>query len=345
MSEKNNSFMNFWRAVAWTVVYVFIMWAILRGLFGFNMFSIAHLTKLWNLQLHGFAGLVFGILVLAAIPLYVATTVLTVRNQEMPVKIPLPKCLTEGRPVPEPQKVVPVVEMRETLPPLPVGVPQELRESFMRAKKNYGARQMSVFNRPNAPLDSSAPGATLTPMSEPVTESAAVPQIEDTSAYGGMPIPTDFDIDAPMDSEQSNDVPVFADINFGDDKDDVKSTSNTSAPVSESGVAKYRDSLRDARIEATTNGDLIVANGFVIAVHDDEDFWVTDEVDWFAAGKQKPSPIAALKKAQSEQSLKPVLYLVTDSIMDLDKVVAEWTTDGITVVKDKDELVRVLKSA
>ena len=161
MSDKKKSFANFWRAVAWTGIYVFVMWAILRGLFNFNMFSVAHLTKLLHLQLHGFAGAVFGILVLAAVPLYVATTVLTVRNKEMPVKLPLPKCLTEAKPAPKPEPVVPVVTARETLPPVRAGVPMEMRETFMRAQKNYGARQMSVFNRPNAPMNSDAPAGAV----------------------------------------------------------------------------------------------------------------------------------------------------------------------------------------
>lgn len=337
MSSEKKSLANFWRAVAWTCIYVFVMWAILRGLFNFNMFSIAHLTRLWNLQLHGFAGLVFGILVLAAVPLYVATTVLTVRNKEMPVKLPLPKCITEGRPAPEPEKVVPVVETREILPPLPAGVPEELRESFMRAKKNYGVRQRSVFNRPNVPADSGA--QTVAVETAPVAESVADPLVEDTAAYGGMPIPTDFDIDAPTNSAPTADVPVFADINF-DDED--KTAANAPAQIPESPIVQMRNWLCEKGVNADVAGDLIVANGFAIAVHDDGDFWVADEVDWFAPGKQKPSPIAALKKARAEQNMKPVLYLATDTIMDLEKLSTEWTADGIAVVKSREELVGVV---
>ena len=331
MSSEKKSFTNFWRAVAWTGIYVFVMWAILRGLFNFNMFSVAHLTKLLHLQLHGFAGFVFGILVLAAVPLYVATMVLTVRNKEMPVKLPLPKCFTDAPPAPTPAPVVPVVTANETLPELRAGVPPEMRETFMRAKKNYGARQMSVFNRPNAPVKANQ--TELVP--EPVTESVVATKVEDVPAYGGIPIPTDFDIDAS--AETSNDVPVFADINFDDD-DSAKDTT----AADESPTEKVCALLRAVGVDANVAGDLIVANGYAIAVHDDDDFWVPDELDWFAAGKQKPSPIAALKKAESEQNLKPILYLATNSIMDIEEKSAEWIADGIMVVTDKDDLRKVL---
>ncbi len=351
MSSEKKSFANFWRAVAWTGIYVFVMWAILRGLFNFNMFSIAHLTKLLHLQLHGFAGAVFGILVLAAVPLYVATTVITVRNKEMPVKLPLPKCLTEAKPAPKPEPVVPVVTATETLPPLRAGVPAEMRETFMRAQKNYGARQMSVFNRQAASVsvtpgvasvDAPAVTPVAEPVREPITESVAATKTEDVATYGAMPIPTDFDMDAPTGAGTDVDVPVFADINFDDDN----TPAGAGETVEESPIDKVLNFLRGAGVDANVaSGDLIVANGCAIAVHDDDDFWVPDEIDWFAAGKQRPSPIAALRRAREEQGLKPVLYLATDSIMDLDKNSAEWTSDGIKVVKDSEDLLNILNAA
>ena len=338
MSSEKKSFANFWRAVAWTGIYVFIMWAILRGLFNFNMFSVAHLTKLLHLQLHGFAGLVFGILVLAAVPLYVATTVITVRNKEMPVKLPLPKCLTETPPAPKPEPVVPVVTATETLPPPRAGVPAEMRETFMRAQKNYGARQMSVFNRQTAPAVAPVVTPVAEPVCEPITESVAATNVEDMAAYGGMPIPTDFDIDAPMGAGTDVDVPVFADINFDDDDTPAGAVET----AEESPIDKVLNFLRGAGVDAKAHDDLIVANGCAIAVHDDDDFWVPDEIDWFAAGKQRPSPIVALRRAREEQGLKPILYLATNSIMDIDKNSAEWIADGIMVVTDKDDLGKVL---
>ncbi|MBP5485964.1 MAG: hypothetical protein J6Y07_04655 [Alphaproteobacteria bacterium] len=350
MSGEKKSLFEFWPAVAWTGVYVFIMWAVLRGLFNFNMFSVAHLTKLGHLQLHGFAGAVFGILVLAAVPLYVATTVLAIRTKTMPIKIPLPKCFTETPPAPAPEPVVPVVVEQEILPSLPAGVPAEMRENFMRAQKNYGSRQMSVFNRQNAKDKSEVSIEQGEIIPKPVVETVsastiedvvpkaenAAPKTEDVAAYDGMPIPTDFDMDAPIDTADV-DVPVFADINFDDDEDD------SAKGEPESSLAKVCDWLRNNGIDASVDNDLIVANGYAVAVHDDEDFWVPDEIDWFAAGKQRPSPIVALKTAQKDKNLKPVLYLVTDSIMDLDKNSAEWNSDGIIVIKDKDEFLKLLR--
>ena len=336
-SEKKSS-SGFRHAVAWTVVYVFLMWLILGGLFNFNMFSVAHWVKLLHLHLHGFAGLVFGILILAAVPLYVATTVLAVRNKEMPVKIPLPKCLTETAPAPKPAPAAPVVTSQEPLPELRSGVPAEMRETFMRAQKNFGARQMSVFNRPNgavAPDETVEAKAEL--VAEPVTESVSNTKAEDVATYGGMPIPADFDMDVP--SSDSN-VPVFADINFGDE--DEKDSESSNEPNQESKNSAVYDMLRAKGISVTRSEDLIIANGFAVAVHDDDDFWVADEIDWFAAGKQRPSPIVALKKAQSEHNLKPVLYLRSNNIMDLDKKSEEWAADGIIIVKDEQNLMNVL---
>ena len=295
------------------------------------------MTKLLHLQLHGFAGAVFGILVLAAVPLYVATTVLTVRNKEMPVKLPLPKCLTERAPAPKPEPVVPVVTARETLPPVRAGVPMEMRETFMRAQKNYGARQMSVFNRQNAPVNPDASAGVDNrdePVREPIAEPVGAAKSEDVAAYGAMPIPTDFDMDASADTA---DVPVFADINFDDDNGGAPSDGGV--PAGESPVEKVCAWLRAAGVDAVVHDDLIVANGYAIAVHDDDDFWVPDEIDWFAAGKQRPSPIVALRRAREERGLKPILYLGADSIMDLDKNSAEWISDGIKVAKSREELV------
>ena len=332
MSDKQKSLVEFWRAFAWTVLYVLVVYAIMRGLFSFNIFSVAHLAKLRHLELHSLPGFVFGILVLAAVPLYVATTVLTVRNKDFPIKIPLPKCFTETTPVVVPQSVAPLVTEQEPLPELPVGVPAEMRETFMRAKKNYGARQMSVFNRPNA---STTQTGQIKP--EPITESVSAGAVEDVAEYGGMPIPSDFDIDT---SASNSDVPVFADINFDDD-DDSKEISEINPKTENSSVC---EKLCAAGVDAKLCDDLIVAGNFAIAVHDDDDFWVPDDTDWFAAGKQKPSPIAALKKAQSEQNLQPIFYLRSGAIMDNEKYFAQWTADGITIVTEEKDLLNIVGS-
>ncbi len=330
---------NNWRAVVWTGFYIAIVWAILRGLFGFNLFSGAQWAQMANIHLHGFAGLVFGLLILAAVPLYVATTVLTIRNKAVPIKVPLPNCFAPAPKPKEPDSPAPLVTERETLPVLPHGVPQEMREIFMRVRKNYGARQMSVFNK--APMEGisnahinqqvaqqeTAPDKDFVPMftTQPVANTSA------SDETPGLPIPEDFDVD------QYSDVPVFADINFDDDDENIGQE-----PITPDEQSELLEFLTVSGLDASRQDDLIIANGFAIAAHTDSDFWVADELDWFAAGKQKPSPIAALLKIK--EKYRPVIYLGTTNIMDFDTVSATWTDAGIIVVTDRDELLKLLES-
>lgn len=314
-------------AVAWTVFYVFFMWVILRCLFNFDIFSVAHLAKLRAVELHGFPGLVFGVLILAAVPLYVATTVLMTRNKSWPIKIPLPKCF---EPVPVKEEVVPVVPVvteQETLPQLHPGVPAEMRESFMRARKNYGVRQMSVFNKPMTMQATDVPKSAPTPISQMATE-----MTQDDVAESVFPVPTDFDVEPDKDYG----VPVFSDVNFDDDAQDEKS------PIDD--LCEFLDG---AGHNATrTDNDLIAVDNFVIAVHDDDDFWVADDTDWFASGKQKPSPIVALQNACAENdTLRPVLYLAEQNIMDVNEQTAKWRATGIEVITDRDELLKMIQNS
>lgn len=345
MKKLFDSFVANWRVIVWSVLYIATMWAVLRGLFGFNMFSSAHWARMANIQLHGFAGLVFGLMVLAAVPLYVATTVLTVRNKALPINIPLPNCFTPPPPEPQEQPAhTPVVMAQEPLPELPHRAPQEMREVFMRAKKNYGARQMSAFNKtlmadfaPTMPQPLSQ--ATPQPVSEQAPESGqstfdAVPDaVQDTNV--GLPIPDSFDLV----SSSDYDVPVFSNINFDDDKiPDNQQKDDVSDVQSE--LCEF---LSDVGIDATVRDNLIITNDFAIATHDDSDFWVADELDWFAAGKRKPSPIAALTAVRDE--LKPVLYLGAANIMDFDTLSQHWRDSGINVVSNRDELLKLIQAS
>ena len=51
-----------------------------------------------------------------------------------------------------------------------------------------------------------------------------------------------------------------------------------------------------------------------------EDFWIADEIDWFAPGKQKPSPIVELFTAARDNGVRPILYLAAKNVMDLEKL-------------------------
>ena len=134
MADAKDFYKKWRHVLVWTACYIFVMWLILRGLFNFNMFSAAHWLKMLHVELHGFPGFVFGIMILAAVPLYIATTVFVCRTQKTPVKIPLPKCLAEKPKKPEPEKPKPVVTEQEVLVDLPKGVPAEMREVFMRTQ-------------------------------------------------------------------------------------------------------------------------------------------------------------------------------------------------------------------
>ncbi|MBO4480184.1 MAG: hypothetical protein J5742_00980 [Alphaproteobacteria bacterium] len=343
MAESKNFSPEFWRAVAWTGIYVFIMWAVLRGLFHFNMFSAAHWAKMARIELHGFAGFVFAILILAAVPMYIATTLFTLRNKVMPIKFPLPNCLVKPATESKPFVQEPIVSEAEVLPQLPQGVPAEMRETFMRARKNYGVHQMSVFNRPAKFDDTPLPVPQVEhvrPVSNNVenitasTRSNVTKNI--TAEESDFPIPTDFDTPVAKDS----DVPVFSDINFDDDEED------SSSDTEQQNVPEYiaiNEIISGAGHKTAVQGNLIVVGDFAIAVHNDDDFWVADEIDWFAAGRQKPSPIIELMNAQKNDKLQPVLYLGADNIMDLDKLTKEWRKDGIDIVTSTDDLLNLIK--
>lgn len=319
MTIGKDFFTKYWRAIAWTCGYILIMWTILHGLFNFNMFSIAHLTRLTHLELHGFAGLVFGLLILAAVPLYIATTVLTIRNQSVPIKIPMPKCFTP--PPPEPAPVPePVVTEQETLPELHAGVPHEMRESFMRARKNYGVRQMSVFNRPNG-----APA-----VSKPSPEFIENKVTSSSNESGAFPIPADFDIDTP---DTESDIPVFSDIDFDDNVSDSGATDTN---------VDLQSYLSDLGISSETSGNLIIAGNFAIAVHADDDFWVADDIDWFAAGRQKPSPIVELLRAHDNDGKTPIFLIEQNNIMDFEQNVQKWRDSGIVITTNRAELPDII---
>lgn len=283
--------------------------------------------RLSRIELHGFPGLVFGLLVLAAVPIYVATTVLTVRNKSVPIKIPLPKCFapaSDAAPVETPQ---PIVTEQEALPELRPGVPPEMREVFMRAQKNRGARQQSVFNKS---MNFRAMDTSITPVVEPV------PVADADTSDNVFPVPTDFDVDTNMDYG----IPVFADVDFGDSGADA----SPDVADAESPVEDLCKSICDSGMTAHIEKDLIIADNFAVAVHDDDDFWVADDFDWFAAGRQKPSPIVSLLNAKNTNAKKPIFYMGKQNIMDFDSMVEKWRADGIEIITDRDALIEKLNT-
>ena len=354
MKKIKDFLINSRRTIVWTIFYCLVMWSILRYLFNFDMLRADHWKKLLTVELHGFAGLVFGILVLAAVPLYIATTVLTVRNKSVPIKIPRPACFNPS-PKKEESEPEPTVVEQEVLPELRPGVPAEMRDSFMRAKKRYGVRQQSVFNRtanatygadkavPKADVSKTSEAPDVAPVmfhdlpmggAEKVSNNVSKNTV-DTDENPDFPIPKDFDVVGADAGDY--DVPVFSEINFDDESNDTNNADESE--ISPDAVCEI---LNAAGVSARVDGDLIKTDKFVIAVHGDNEFWVADEFDWFASGKQRPSPIVKLLGVRDADGLSPILYLPCDNIMDLDKLIPEWEKSGIKVVRNEKELMDIV---
>lgn len=318
------------------------------------MFSYSDWNKLLHAELHGFAGFVFGILILAALPLYIATTVLVVRN-DAPLfkpdwsKIPvLPKLLTlftpttdapaeaattTAEPQPEPAPQQPTPE------PLPDGLPMEMRAIFMRARHAPGRPQVSAFDMSHLNVGAHPDEISMqSQRPEPVMEMAANTATSGTTTDltdGSMPLPTDFDLPAPDGTENMLNVadtaPVFTEINFDDSAPSIP----TDQTADTEPVTKY---LQSKSIDFKQDGDIIITPTLAIASHTSNDFWIADDDTWFATGMSRPSPAAAAINAAAKHGLRPVLYLGATNIMDLDARRATWESAGITVVTTPEDI-------
>ncbi len=325
-------------ALIWTACYFAMMWIILAGLFQFNMFSAAHWSHLMRAQLRGFPGFVFGILILAAAPMYVATTMLIVRTGKPLFTIPVPKV---------PQRLAKLIHCKSQSssttdtadaadstpapidtppPPLPAELPNELRAAFMRMREN-------PHPTPD-PVD--APMGPLPATPTPATDDQMVPD--------GLPLPTNFDFAAPT-TPAPTDTPVFKEISFGTTPPQTPGSADTpstqptdQSPTTDPELIGVIDYLKAQGHDATICDHVIICGDMAIGVHDDPDFWIADATDWFASGKQKPSPIAAAQRIAESHQLKPVIYLGTKNIMDIDACITQWTDQGIRVVTDLNNL-------
>ena len=310
-------------AIIWTACYVFIMWATLRFLFHFSMFSGADWWRLAHAHLRGFPGFVFGLMILAALPLYIATTAVIVRTGRPLVTVPVPKLRRDTATPETPAATTDGADTPDAPNPIPSHIPLELQAAFINAR-----RRVSAMPWPPANTTAGTDASPETP----------APTILDS---GDMPLPPDFDIpfEEPVAAPS---VPMFKEISF-DEPDDVTDAAKVAAaptiptPTDDhnSPVAEYLKSIgRDVMID----GDLVISGDIAIATHADTDFWVADDVAWFASGKHRPSPVAALHDAAATRGLRPVLYLAATNIMDLDAMVTQWTATGIRVITDITEL-------
>ena len=307
-------------AIIWTIFYVLLVWFILYFLFNFSIFNAAQWHKLARAELHGFAGFVFGLLILSALPLYIATTTLIIRNKKPLITIPTPKIAlpkitkkTENN-APTPATSTEAAEEKEEK--LPDELPPELHSIFIRMRNRISAYDQSIATMPDTP-----------------TPNIDIPETSNFS----LPLPTDFDIelnDVPgTDNTTDFSVPVFTDITF---EDNSAPTDNTE--VKDINNKKMIEFLSNNNTPFVTSADIIATDTHAIITHSDSDFWVIDNENWFANGKTRPSPISQVQQFATKHNLTPVIYLESTNIMDLDTHVKSWKSNGIIVITSPEEL-------
>ncbi|MDL2295967.1 hypothetical protein LJC18_04140 [Lachnospiraceae bacterium OttesenSCG-928-E19] len=311
---KTNKF-----AIQWTLWYIVGTYLVLRLIFGFSIFSATQWKILFSAQLTGFAGFVFGLLILAAIPLYVATTSIIVRTGKPLFEFKSKKDDKKSDKS-EKKKEAPATESK----PLPTNIPTELVGPFMRARNNIKPRTESAFDMKDSV-------ATEQKIETPVTP--------DGLSDGILPLPDDFDFGTP-DSDVApvnTSPPVFKEISFGDP---IKKSENTPEQKQESETQGnvLQNYLKSRGQNFDVDGDITITNKMAIAIHDDPDFWIADEENWFASGKQKTSPILMAKSAAKKYGVTPALYLAHKNIMDLDNQIELWKSAGITLITDPDQI-------
>lgn len=333
-----NFFLEHKYAIFWTVGYFCVVWAILFFLFNFDFFNGAQWHRLMRAQLRGFPGFVFGLLMLATVPLYIATVTLVVRKKKPLITIPMPSVklptLIAKKSVEEEKKVGKEPEKKDTESPennLPKDLPLEMRPVFLRAQQNLLFMQQS--------------GAVL-------------PEIDgvETNVVGeeseGLPVPMDFDVDFDVDDIDDVDeevggmggalfgaqgAPVFKDIDFSDGGADNNQEYGQVAGAGDniSRLVKY---LSDKKQDFVVEDNIVITDKYAIATHADKDFWVTDAENWFAAGKACESPIVCAKRMAEKYSLIPAIYLEEKNILDIDKLIPQWKQDGVLVITDLSSL-------
>ena len=313
-------------AIIWTICYILVMWAILLFLFNFDMFSSANWSRLFHSKLRGFPGFVFGILILAAIPMYIATTTIIVRKRAPLFKIQIPKFL-QPTPLDEPKPQTTTrtpenaQESEKTGNELPPNLPNEMRVPYIRARNNMGRMQQSTFN--SGPISA-----------QPVTSNTAANSTPSQQNLNGLPPPNDFDIDDindNFDTSVPTFTPMFQDLDF--DAPTPGAESNT--PDDATAITEY---LTQHGRKFTIENGIVITDTDAIITHADPDFWIADNETWFAAGRQKPSPTDAILSLSAARGVRPVLYLAQTNILDLDARCAQWRQDGITVITSPTEL-------
>ena len=313
---------EFWKKIKtpifWTIGYTIVLWFILYSLFNFDMFNGHHWVLASRARLHGIGGLTFVILVLAAVPLYVASMTFIFRNKKPIFTIPVPQFITKlfAKPTAtEPKNTEPEPESEQIsdTPEVPDHFPTEMRGAFIHARTHP--------SKITTPICSAC---SVNPNVYPTNDTPAAP-----AELNEMPLPPDFDDDTTSTPQNTSSAPVFQEIKFYDDDEDEEQNVDND-------VAEHLNKTN--REFNVIDNDFILTNDLVIAVHNDPDFWIMDEPTWFAAGKTRESPIDALLSAAEQHKTKPVLLLRETNIMKLDEKITEWSARGITVITNLSDL-------
>ena len=308
--------------ILWTIGYVCILWLVYQFLFNFDIFNARHWIHVSHVHFRGLGGFAFCTLTFAAIPLYIGTLAVVIRNQKPLLSIPTPKFITDifsksKSTTTEPEKI----EETESAPITPTNeeidkFPAEMRGAFIHARTHP--------NRITAPICSAC---SVNPNVYPDTTPTTPDNMDDN-----LPLPPDFDT---MDNDTQpisapSSAPVFQDINlYGDTEPDI-------TPETQNSVTEHL--TKTNRKFTVLPNDIILTNDAVIAVHDDNDFWIMDEPIWFASGKTRTSPIDALCDTAKQNKVTPILYLGATNIMQLDEKCAEWKSRGIRIIKNLTDL-------
>ncbi len=343
-------------AIIWSICYIIITWLILQLMFNFSIFSATDWIRLSHARLHGFAGFVFGILILAAVPLYIATTTIIVRTKKPLLTISVPakikpivdkvkdfiKRLTadnnEATSHPEtdatPDTAPTQSSDTDATAPLPNNLPNELKASFLRARARLSLQSKIDNSTTQTKIPTPAPQANTGMETRPT---------DTTTADNPFPIPDDFDfqMDAPSDQSIITEAPVFTSIDFDTSSEIKEDTSIATNPppvpdaTANNPVMEY---MQSKSIKASMQGDIVLTAKHAIASHTDNDFWIADDDTWFAAGKSRPSPIKTVIEIATGNNLSPVIFLGATNIMDLDERCNAWRKMGVTVITDITEI-------
>lgn len=289
------------QAMIWSLFYITSVFLILFLLFDFNILSKIDWTILINSRLQNFSGFVFGVLLLSIVPLYFATIYLIVKNKKTIFKIFETKKETKI----ENDEIDTEIKTENDTPQIPEHIPIELHGAFLRIKRN-SVNNFSTFELKDLPNENT---------------------VSENTNLDNIPLPDNFDLTESEFDPDSFDFPKFKEINFDDDKRKPNENSEIIKLMMENNI--------DINI---IDDEIIVYKDMSIISHTDSDFWIADNENWFANGKQKKSPIESVLNISNKHGYIPVIYLGNDNIMNIEEKIEDWKSKGIKIINNLDEL-------